>query len=355
VTVRALLFSRYGDPAEVLAATDLPLPAPGPGEVRVRLLARPLNPSDLLFVRGDYGRAAEFRPVRTADGVRTASPAGFEGAGIVDALGPGVDGPAAGTRVAVSATGTWQEYVTAPAGSVIAVGDRVPLTSAAQLTVNPLTANLLLDDLALRPGDVLLLTAGRSAVSRMIVHLARARGIRCLALVRAPGPAGEPGTAGEPDAAGAGAGAGADDGGGAAVVAGAGDEPVSERVRAVTGGQGAHAALDSVAGPDGLELLRAVRPGGRVIVYGMLSGRPLPVPPAELVFRGLRVEGFWLPERLARLGPAGQSALTERVLAQIAAGLPGLEVEASYDLGRYREALSHVARRGRRARIMLTG
>src|SRR5947209_13416626 len=54
--MKAVLFDRFGEPAEVLAVRDVPLPEVGPGQVRVRMLASPVNPSDLMTVRGQYGR-----------------------------------------------------------------------------------------------------------------------------------------------------------------------------------------------------------------------------------------------------------------------------------------------------------
>src|ERR1700730_18024361 len=69
--MKAIQFTRYGEPAQVLTVQDLPLPEPGEGEVRVRILASPVNPSDLLFVRGHYAGAQPQFPF----------PVGFEGIG----------------------------------------------------------------------------------------------------------------------------------------------------------------------------------------------------------------------------------------------------------------------------------
>src|ERR671931_1171057 len=103
--MKAVLFEHFGDPGEVLPVRDVPTPQPGPGQVRVRMTASPVNPSDLLYVRGAYGR-------------RPALPAtpGFEGVGVVDAAGPGLlphlRRLVPGRRVAVlnAQGGNWQEY-----------------------------------------------------------------------------------------------------------------------------------------------------------------------------------------------------------------------------------------------------
>src|SRR5260370_38288614 len=79
--MKSIRFRQYGEPTKVLAVEERPVPEPGPDEARVRMLATPVNPSDLLYVRGLYaGGQAQF-PGRAA----------FEGAGIVDALGPGAE------------------------------------------------------------------------------------------------------------------------------------------------------------------------------------------------------------------------------------------------------------------------
>nr|BFD82064.1 zinc-binding dehydrogenase [Streptomyces sp. Xyl84] len=336
--MRALAFREYGDPARVLRMTELPRPEPGPDEVRVRLAARPINPSDLLFVQGAYGRQACFtlRP----DGVGAGggwAVAGFEGAGTVEALGEGAKGPAPGTRVAVSASGTWQEEVCVPAASVLPLPHGITTEAACQLTVNPFTAVLLLREVALEPGDTLLLTAGASAVSRMTIHLACERGVRCLPVVRHREQA--------------------------RLLARMGAEPVlarsaralAETVLEVAGPLRVGAVLDAVGGTAGTAALRCLRPGGQFVSYGMLSGSPLQVAPDDLVFHQVTVRGFWLPASLERLDEQASRRLTRDVQAAVAGGLPGLEVAGRYDLADFPGALARTRRPGRGGKVVLTG
>ncbi|GAB2917240.1 zinc-binding dehydrogenase [Streptomyces sundarbansensis] len=336
--MRALAFRGYGDPSRVLQLTDLPCPEPGPGEVRVRLSARPINPSDLLFVQGSYGRDARFT-LRPDSGDLHAgwAVAGFEGAGTVDALGPGTTGPPPGTRVAVSATGTWQEHVCVPRTSVISIPGGVSTEAACQLTVNPFTAHLLVHDIALDPGDTLILTAGASAVSRMVIHLANERGVRCLPVVRHPEQA--------------------------RALALLGTRPVpadsadalTEAVRDTMEHGRVGAVLDAVGGALGAAALRCLRPAGQFISYGMLSGRPIPVHPDDLVFRQVRASGFWLPARLERLDERELTSLNQQVQEAAVRGLPGLEVAETCDLADFRCALEHTMRPGRDGKVVLTG
>ncbi|RYZ22179.1 MAG: alcohol dehydrogenase, partial [Sphingobacteriales bacterium] len=94
-------FSAIGKPADTLQVIDTFLPEPGPGEVRIKVIASPINPSDLMFVQNLYGIQPELP-----------SGAGFEGVGIVDALGEGVT-MRTGIRVSFTAIGAWSEYVLA--------------------------------------------------------------------------------------------------------------------------------------------------------------------------------------------------------------------------------------------------
>ena len=89
--MKAIRFAQYGESAKVLTVQERPLPAPRKGEVRVRILASPINPSDLLFVRGQYAGVQPHFPASVC----------FEGVGIVDALGPQVHRPVPGQRVVV--------------------------------------------------------------------------------------------------------------------------------------------------------------------------------------------------------------------------------------------------------------
>src|SRR4051812_22666615 len=158
--MKAILFERFGEPAEVLQLRDVDKPEPGPGQVRVRMLASPINPSDLLVVRGQYGRLPAL----------PATPA-FEGVGVIDAVGGGwlakLRGLRPGRRVAVlnGHGGNWQEYVVLPARQVVPVSADIPDEQAASYFVNPATALVMTQRvLRPRPGDWLLQTAAGSAL-----------------------------------------------------------------------------------------------------------------------------------------------------------------------------------------------
>ncbi|KAB7760636.1 alcohol dehydrogenase catalytic domain-containing protein [Mycolicibacterium mucogenicum] len=104
-TMRAVVATRMGEPAEVLQLQTRPIPEPGPGQVRIRVTMVPVHASDLHTVRGRYGFVPEFPTTP-----------GIESVGIIDEIGSGVDGLAVGQRVITAGIrGTWQEYLVADA------------------------------------------------------------------------------------------------------------------------------------------------------------------------------------------------------------------------------------------------
>jgi NADPH:quinone reductase-like Zn-dependent oxidoreductase len=173
--MRAVRFAAFGDPADVLAIEDLPAPAPGPGQVLVRMRVRPINPSDLFAIRGQYGILA-----------RLPATAGMEGAGVVEALGDGVTQLQVGQFVVpLSGGGTWQEYLVADAGALLLVPPGLGEREAAMLLVNPTTAWLLLNEvLRVEPGAWVLQNAANSAVGRFVIQLSRQAGFRTINVVR---------------------------------------------------------------------------------------------------------------------------------------------------------------------------
>lgn len=290
----------------------------------MRLRARPVNPSDLLFVEGHYGRQAHFP-----------SPVGFEGAGVVDAVGDHTD-VRVGTRVAVPAIGTWQDYVTVPAREVLVLPDSVSDEVGCQATINPVTAVLLLDSLGLRPGQWLVQTAAASTVGRMILLLARQSDLRCACVVR---------SGNHTEALRA---LGAD------LVIDSSREPVTSRLRTRTGG-GADAIVDAVGGEIGTQALRSLRDGGTFLSYGTLSRAPLSVAPEELVFRALTIDGFWLPDRLARHEPAEREDAFRRGMKLLSNPECAPEPGNRYDLRQVREAVRCARVPGRWSKPLLVG
>jgi len=328
--MKAAVFDRFGDPAEVLQVRDVPLPEVGPGQVRVRMTASPINPSDLLMIRGQYARI----PALPAT-------AGFEGVGIVDKIGKGplarMLGLSPGRRVAVvNERGNWQEQVVIPARQAVPVPADLPDEQVASFFVNPATA-LVMPRYVLRVprGAWLLQTAAGSALGRMVIRLGRHYGFRTINVVRRPEQAKELKSLG-----------------GDAVICTA-DESIEERVAAVTRNAGAPFAIDAVGGATGLAVVRALSPAGRMLVYGILSGDPVPLDNADLVMGQKAIQGFLLSEWAQQQSVLTMLLLFRRISRLMRAGILTTEVGAAYPLERIREAVRQAEAPGRQGKILL--
>jgi NADPH:quinone reductase-like Zn-dependent oxidoreductase len=280
--MKAIQFDAYGEPAEVLAVADRPVPEPRKGEVRVRILASPINPSDLLYVRGQYSGVEPRFP----------APVGFEGVGIVDALGPDAKGVAVGQRVAAvnGQGGNWAEYAVLPASSSLPAPDGISNEQVASFVVNPASAILMVRHvLAVPRGEWLLQSAAGSELGRMIIRLAKRDGIRTLNVVRR-----------RESVAGLEA-LGAD------VVIVSTEGPIDEQVHNIVGRQGVKYAIDPVVGQTGTEMFKALHEDGRMLVYGSLTGEPIRVgqDPRDILSGRRTLEVFWLGYWLTKLDESG--------------------------------------------------
>jgi NADPH:quinone reductase len=174
--MRAVGLTSFGDP-DVLHLVDVPMPEPGDGEVRIKVAAATVNPSDAAF------RAGAFGPPPRGDGPPYV--AGWELAGVVDAVGSGA-GVQAGDRVFAivfpyaTGRGAQAEYVVVSADSVALVPAGVSLAEAATLPMNGLTARLALDKLGLQAGQTLAVTGAAGAVGGYVMQLASAEGLRVI-------------------------------------------------------------------------------------------------------------------------------------------------------------------------------
>ncbi len=329
--MKTVLFDRFGDPAEVLQVKDVPPPEAGRGEVRVRMVASPINPSDLLVVRGQYGRLPEL----------PATP-GFEGVGVIDAVGPGLfrllRGLRPGRRVAVlnSRGGNWQEYVVIPARSAVPLPADLLDEQAASFFVNPATALAMTRHVLRIPaGAWLLQTAAGSALGRMIIRLGRHLGFRTINVVRRREAVEELRRLG-----------------GDAVIA-TDAEPLEDRVREIAGGEGVRYALDAVGGTTGAAAVRALGAGGRMLVYGTLSGAPMPLDPRALMVGQKSVAGFWLSEWVREQGAVTMLRLFKQVVRLLRAGILTTEVGATYSLDQIRDAVQKAETPGRGGKVLL--
>lgn len=185
--MRAIVYSELGGP-EVLRLVERPLPEPAEGEVRVRVHVSGVNPTDWKSRRGGRGGGIPFPEIVPNQ----------DGAGVVDAVGPGVDPARAGERVWLwesawrRPNGTAQEYVVLPERQAVRLPDEASFDVGASLGIPALTAHRCLTVAEARPdrlapgtlaGTVVLVAGGAGAVGHAAIQLATWAGARVLATV----------------------------------------------------------------------------------------------------------------------------------------------------------------------------
>src|ERR1700746_1014500 len=174
--MKAIHLTAYGNPAQNLKIVEVSEPnAPSPGEALVRMEYAPIVYSDLLLANGLYLLNPKLPSV-----------IGGEGAGIVEAIGPGVTSVKVGDRVTIPfGTFTWSEKVLAPAQGLFVVPPSVDAKTASMLNINPTTAVLLLDEFVkLKPKDWIVLNAANSQVGRCLIAIAKSRDLKVIGIVR---------------------------------------------------------------------------------------------------------------------------------------------------------------------------
>lgn len=280
---RIVRFHQTGGP-EVLKIEDLPSRQPGPEEVRIRVAALGLNRAELMFRAGNYLEPAVL-PSRI----------GYEAAGVVDAIGEGVEGLQLGDPVSVvpafsmTEYGVYGEEAVVPARALVKMPAESSPIEAASLWMQYLTAyGALIDIGELDADDTVLIPAASSSVGIAAIQIARMVGATPIATTRT-----EEKKQALLDL-------------GAAAVIVTEQEDLTEQVQRLTEGRGVRVVFDPVAGPYVENLATITAPGGIIFLYGVLSLKATPFPLFKALANGLTLRGYTLFEitldddRLAR-------------------------------------------------------
>ncbi|MDK4741598.1 quinone oxidoreductase [Rhizobium sp. CNPSo 3464] len=258
---RAVRIHKYG-PAEVLSLEPLEVPLPGPGEALIRHTAIGLNFVEVYFRRGTFKVPA------------LPATLGNEGAGIVEAIGPGVTGVQIGDRV-VYADGPLGAYATVrlyPADQLVHIPDAISDRQAAASFLRGTTARMLLKEVApLKAGDTVLFHAAAGGVGLLFTQWARSLGIRVIGTVSHERKAEAARRAG------------------CIEVINYATEDFVERVRDITSGEGVAAVFDAVGRDTALKSLATLKPRGVLALFGEASGSPPDINPSLLAPKSLYV------------------------------------------------------------------
>lgn len=298
--MRAAMFTGTGD-ASILRIVDVPPRAPGAGEVRIRVTSAGLNRADANYRAGKY-------LIRTPGESRS----GFEGAGIVDAVGPGTPFTV-GDRVGVLPSsfdvvteGAAAESMTVPAAVVVRTPSTIEDRDAGAIWMQYLTAwGALVEIAGVGPGDWVVVPAASSSVGIASIQLCRALGAKVIATTTSAEKV-EALHRLDPDA-----------------IIDTRAEPYVERVQAITGGAGARVIFDPIYGPIVNDHIKAACREGIVFVYGVLDFTPLTLNAGGMLRKQIRLQGYTLgpmladPGRRARAVDAVTSHLEQRDFAPV--------------------------------------
>jgi NADPH2:quinone reductase len=290
--MKAILVRQFGGP-EVLQTAEVDTPKPGPGQVLVRIKAAGVNPADTYMRTGTYA-------------VKPALPytPGFDGAGIVESVGPDVSAWKPGDRVYLTGgvIGTYAEYVLAQAAQLYRLPERVSFSQGAGIYVPYFTAYHALFDLAnARPGETLLVHGASGGVGTAAVQLARARGLQVI------------GTAGTDR--------------GRELVKQQGAQHVLDhraagyldQIKDLTGGRGANVIIEMLANVNLGADLKVLAARGRVVVVG--SRGDVQITPRDLMGRQGAILGMVLfnvtPEGIASIAAALGAGLENGTLQPV--------------------------------------
>lgn len=323
--MKQAILERYGQPEDVVRCVEAPdVGAPAAGEVVFDVLAFPINPADVSMCRGSY----RLRPTLPAT-------PGAECIGRVSAVGAGVTHVRPGDLVINLQRENWAQRRRVKGDDVIAIPAGIDVRQGAMLRINPPTALLLLSDIvALKPGDWVIQNVANSAVGRLVIRLARARGVRTMNVVRRESLFAELRALG------------AD----ACVVDG---PDLAETVRAQTGGAPIRLGLDAVSGRATARLSTCVGEGGVVCNYGSMSGEDPVMARSALTGSGQTLVGFILGRGLATRSLAQIRAIYADLGEQVLKGVLSAPVEKVYPIEEIKAALAHAQQGERSGKILV--
>jgi len=301
---KAVRFYETGGP-EVLRYEDVEVGEPGPGQVRIRHVAVGLNYADTYFRNGTYA-------------VPLPSGMGVEAAGVVVAVGEGVDNVVPGDRVTytgfINTLGAYSTERLVPAAPLIRLPENIAFETAAAMTMRGLTSAYLLRRIHdFKPGQSILLHAAAGGVGLIVAQWARLLGLRVIGTVSSDAKA-EIAFAH-----------------GCEHVINYSQEGVVERVRELTDGRGVDVVFDSVGKDTFMTSLESLKRRGLMVCVGTASG---PIPPFDPVLLAMKGSIFLTRPALADYiaDPAEKAALLDELFTHVGNGDIRIEINQHYAL-----------------------
>jgi len=320
----AITYAAAGDPADVLATTEIPdPPPPEPGQVQIKVRAFPIHPGDL----------AGINFVPPAPGERAVP--GLEATGVVVAVGPGVSTPAVGTRVTVFPNpGSWAQRINVPAELAVTVPDSVSDDIAAQMVCIPLTALLLYraaqQHFSVGFDGFVINNAANSSVGRLFTAGAQHHQIATISVVRSAARAQELAER-YPNVP----------------VVSTDNPDWVEQVRTVVDGRPIPVALDPIGGTIAADLISLLSAGGTLITYGQVAQENIPLHASALLGGEIGLRGLTIGRWLTSTAPERRASDIASARALATSQPAEFDVAGAYSLDQITDAVQHVNRPGK--------
>ena len=323
-TIKAIVYERHGNPAEVLQIQTQPWPKPAAAEAIVAMRVAPINPADINAIEGKYPGRREVPAVP-----------GFEGAGVVVEVSADVSTITQGALVILPHNiGTWREALAVKASELVAVPPEIEPVHAAMLKINPMTAwRLLHDYVDLARGDWLIQNAANSAAGRAVIQIAHELGYKTVNVVRRAELIDE--LRGE--------------GGDVVLVDG---EKLRDEVKDATSGAAIRLGLNAVGGESALRLANCLAFGGTLVSFGAMSLQPLKIPTGLLIFKDLRFRGIWINKWYDDATMQERMEAFKRLFDMAKRGLLKTKVEKAYPIDDAKAAVAQAAQSKRSGKII---
>jgi mitochondrial enoyl-[acyl-carrier protein] reductase / trans-2-enoyl-CoA reductase len=323
-TIKAIVYERHGNPADVLQIKTEPWPKPAADEALVEMRAAPINPANINAIEGKYPARREVPAIP-----------GMEGSGVVVEIGADVKSVRKGALVIMPHDiGTWREAVAVKASELVVVPTGIDPVNASMLKINPLTAwRLLHGYVDLARGDWVIQNAANSAAGRAVIEIAHDLGFKTVNVVRRAELIDELRA----------------EGGDVVLVD---NQDLRDEVKAATNGAPIRLGLNSVGGDSALRVANCLAFGGTLVSFGAMSLQPLKIPTGLLIFKDLRFRGIWINHWYDNASMQERMAAFNPLFEMAKRGLLRTKVEKSYPIDEFKAAVTHAMHDKRGGKII---
>jgi mitochondrial enoyl-[acyl-carrier protein] reductase / trans-2-enoyl-CoA reductase len=320
-----LQFEQTGRPTEVLKQAARSGQPCGPHEVRLAMRYAPINPADINFMEGSYGKLPQLPAIP-----------GNEGCGEVVEVGSAVTSVEVGQcAMPLGGGACWQESLILPEHQLARLPDAIDRVQASMLRVNPITAwRLLFNEVSLKPGDWVAQNAANSGVGQAVIQIARSKGLRTVNFVRRPELIQRLKELG------------------ADIVVLDTDEGLAEAKERLEG-EAPRLAGNAVGGDSALRLMELLAPQGVHVTYGAMSRQSLKVPNKFLIFKGLQLRGLWVTRWLERASHAELYEVLHPLADLLVDGKLHMQVEKIFPARDFSSAIARAMESRREGKVLL--